>query len=182
MGQYYNPVLLKETEDKPRTWFYAWDFSNGLKLMEHSYLSNNFVGTVCNQLVNKAQRVVWAGDYADEEKGTEGQGYEGQGLNIYSLCENVPKSRARISYDNKKYPIIINHTTKEFVDTSKIKPDADGWEIHPLPLLTVEGNGRGGGDYNGADDYVGLWARHLIEIKSVAPKEYEEIHPDFTEH
>ena len=44
------------------------------------------------------------------------------------------------------------------------------WEyyIHPLPLLTSEGNGRGGGDYHTSDEYlenmVGSWARDVIEV------------------
>jgi len=181
MGQYFNPIILKEKEDKPKRWFYSWDYDNGMKLMEHSYLGNDFVGVVCNQLVNKPNRLVWAGDYADIESGTDGSGYGGRGKNLYDLATDNLRSRAKVNYDNKKYPIIINHTTKEFVDTNKIKPDEGGWEIHPLPLLTVEGNGRGGGDYRGENPYVGTWARNLIEIKKTAPKGYKEIIPDFHE-
>ena len=35
---------------------------------------------------------------------------------------------------------------KEFVNKDTM-PNNDDWLVHPLPLLTCEGNGRGGGDY-----------------------------------
>ena len=181
MGQYYKPIILKEKEDKPKRWFYSWDYDNGMKLMEHSYLANNFVGVVCNQLINKPNRLVWAGDYADIEKDTEGTGYEGRGQNLYELAADNLKSRAKKQYDNKKYHILVNHTAKQFVDTNNIKPDEDGWEIHPLPLLTVEGNGRGGGDYHGENPHIGMWARDVIEVTTKAPDGYEEIKPEFHE-
>ena len=40
------------------------------------------------------------------------------------------------------------------------------WIVHPLPLLTCLGNGKGGGDYrNGHDmEWVGAWALHPIAI------------------
>jgi len=48
-------------------------------------------------------------------------------------------------------------------------------------LLTAEGNGRGGGDFCGNDDHVGTWARHLIQVMSVATEGYTELRPDFKE-
>jgi hypothetical protein len=55
-------------------------------------------------------------------------------------------------------------------------PDKDGWQIHPLPLLTCEGNGRGGGDYGGNDqNLVGLWARNTISVSNDIPDGYEEL-------
>ncbi len=41
MGQYYKPICL-DNELKEQ-WVYSHDYDNGLKLMEHSYVSNNFV-------------------------------------------------------------------------------------------------------------------------------------------
>ena len=43
MGQYYNAVILADNKKKVKAWVYSRDFSNGLKLMEHSYIGNNFV-------------------------------------------------------------------------------------------------------------------------------------------
>jgi hypothetical protein len=65
MGQYYKPVNLDTME-----YLYSHDFDNGLKLMEHSYIGNNFVGAVERLLSPEGPwhrcRLVWAGDYADE--------------------------------------------------------------------------------------------------------------------
>jgi hypothetical protein len=49
--------------------------------------------------------------------------------------------------------------------------DGEESQIHPLPLLTCEGNGRGGGDYYGEDtnNLVGSWARNIIEPTNKKP-------------
>jgi hypothetical protein len=60
------------------------------------------------------------------------------------------------------YTYIVNHTKKVYVKKT------DG--LHPLSLLTAEGNGRGGGDYNGPNmDMVGTWARDVISMENEAP-------------
>ena len=66
MGQYYKPVNL----DKKK-FVYSHDYGNGLKLMEHSWIDNDFVAIVEN-LIKKGgdwygDRIVWAGDYAKNE-------------------------------------------------------------------------------------------------------------------
>jgi hypothetical protein len=66
----------------------------------------------------------------------------------------------------------VNHTKKVFVDKTKV-PESEGWRIHPLPLLTAEGNDRGGGDYryNNEEEkeVVGSWARDVISIEKENP-------------
>jgi hypothetical protein len=47
--------------------------------------------------------------------------------------------------------------------------------------LTCEGNGRGGGDFRGENDFVGTWARHSISVANTVPKGFTEIVPDFKE-
>jgi hypothetical protein len=37
--------------------------------------------------------------------------------------------------------------------------------MHPLPLLTAEGNGRGGGDIEDAPPVIGSWARDVISVE-----------------
>lgn len=180
---------------------------------------NNFVRFAEKQLMLEPQRLVWAGDYADNEKPetlslaeikphiNESSTYwcketlQSEGINLYSLCEStakivineeVPKGKPLWDYDFKnvapltaKY--IINHDTKEFVDKSKMPKDGDGWKLHPLPLLTAEGNGRGGGDYHSEYpnyDKVGIWSRALLEVvtrKSDIPKDYKEYNIYFIE-
>jgi hypothetical protein len=65
----------------------------------------------------------------------------------------------------------------------EVPDDGDGWRIHPLPLLTCEGNGRGGGDYRGESDLVGRWSRDLISVEPVLAEleGYKEITFDLIE-
>jgi hypothetical protein len=162
MGQYYKAVFLKENKKTVDTYFYSWDYESGLKLMEHSWLLNPFVNAVETKLANNPTRVVWAGDYADEEKNSKS--------NLYDRCNDKNKhSRITdlpfVDAWNKEYCFIVNHTKKEFVNKNHV-PDNDGWRIHPLPLLTCEGNGRGGGDYHGEDPIIGSWSRDVISIET----------------
>jgi hypothetical protein len=198
MGQYYKPVILGEkTEENHETvkaWVYSHEYGDGLKLMEHSYQGNNFVSTFEKQLSRTGEhyksRVVWAGDYADEEPDLkiikEGKEYD---ANLYSLCDKKNKIKPKVS-ETDTYQYILNHTKKEFVDKNKV-PEIKDWEgakIHPLPLLTCEGNGRGGGDFRGDEKgIVGSWARDVISVEKTNPlvttdtMDYKEIIFDLNE-
>lgn len=182
MGQYFKPIVLG---DKPQegqhesviAWMYSHEYGNGLKLMEHSYQGNDFVSAFEKQLTPQGNhhksRVVWAGDYADEEPGLkiiqEGKEYV---VNLYSLCNDGNKIKPKVQ-STEDYNYIVNHTKKLFVDKTKIKdiPYWEGTKIHPLPLLTCEGNGRGGGDFRGDEKgLVGSWARDVISVEQIHPK------------
>ena len=56
--------------------------------------------------------------------------------------------------------------------------NCDRWDfhIHPLPLLTAVGNGRGGGDYRGYENksMVGYYAGDVIEISEEIPDGYSD--------
>ena len=198
MGQYYKPVILGEkTEENHETvkaWMCSQEYDNGLKLMEHSYQGNNFVSTFEKQLSRKGDyyksRVVWAGDYADEEPDLkiidEGKEYD---ANLYLLCNDKNEIKPKVSKTDT-YQYILNHTKKEFVDKNKV-PEIKDWKgtkIHPLPLLTCEGNGRGGGDFRGDEKgIVGSWARDVISVEKTNPlvttdtMDYKEIIFDLNE-
>lgn len=159
MGQYYKPVILANNKKTPAKWMYSHDFGSGLKLMEHSWQGNDFVGTFEALLINNPQRVVWAGDYAEPEKGRKN--------NVYMRC--VDKNQITPTGKTKtQHRYIVNHSQKTFVDKWKTpkSPDVWGWKIHPLPLLTCEGNGQGGGDFRGESPLVGSWARDIISVES----------------
>ena len=66
MGQYYKPCILGGNKKTVKAWMYSHEYDNGLKLMEHSYIGNSFVSAFESLIKNKPQRVVWAGDYADD--------------------------------------------------------------------------------------------------------------------
>ena len=71
MGQYYN-VLLKEGK-KASVAYDRHLIVNGkkeytmAKLMEHSWIGNHFVDTMCSKIYNSSStfRIVWMGDYGD---------------------------------------------------------------------------------------------------------------------
>lgn len=215
MGQYYKPVFLSEN-NKPISSVTCYDFGSSAKLMEHSWRLNPFVRFVENQLMIQAQKLVWAGDYADNEDPKTLSKAEikphvdnkseywneakilKEGLNLYSLSENVgklthdeeiPEGKSKYDYNFKKIaPLsakyLINYDKKEFVDKTKVPKDNDGWQIHPLPLLTCEGNGRGGGDFRKESDLIGSWARNRIGVvtkKGDIPKDFKEVIFDLTE-
>jgi len=171
MGQGYKAIILASQKDNGkeiiRTWVDTENYNNGYKLMEHSYVGNNFVDAVEYLLSPMGMfyksRVVWAGDYADKEEGlTE---------NLYELAEEGKVAPQGVRRDMRDYLYIVNHTKMQY--TAKI---FGRYIAHPLPLLTAEGNGRGGGDYNGThDELVGTWARDVISVEIHVPEGYEEL-------
>ena len=66
MGQCYKPINIENGQ-----WLYSHDFGSGLKLMEHSWIGNQFVGAVMKLMIPGGQwhrkPIVWCGDYYDEE-------------------------------------------------------------------------------------------------------------------
>ena len=62
MGQYYRTLLV--FEDGLEECVNANQYDNGVKLMEHSWVGNNFVNAVLGAIENNPARVAWIGDYA----------------------------------------------------------------------------------------------------------------------
>jgi hypothetical protein len=162
MGQYYYPIYLGR-DGNILAWMDAHMYNYGLKLTEHSYKDNAFVHTFECGLVPGAHfykaRVVWAGDYADCEP---------SGVNLHAMCTEYTMISPKEKRSAPRY--ILNHTKKLFVD--KEKTSKYYYAYHPLPILTAEGNGRGGGDCEDSP-LVGSWARDEISV--------EENHYDFVE-
>lgn len=175
MGQYYKAACLNDFGNKINGWVLPHDYQSGLKLMEHSWMLNDFVNSVESLLSSGSdwykKSIVWAGDYADNEDNTE--------TNIFSLCVENKKKKPKV-IKPMEFRYILNHTKKQFVDKLKV-PENDGWMIHPLPLLTCEGNGRGGGDYRGESDIVGSWARNKISVDNYVPEDFTELVFDLVE-
>jgi hypothetical protein len=180
MGQYYIAINIDTME-----WIPPYDYNNGAKLMEHSYLTNNFVEAVEFLLLDDGtdkarwagQRIVWAGDYANGEDTPDLY------RNLHHLCEDKDKLGMLIEAIPPNYHYLVNWDKKEFVDKTKcIITHSHDAKVHPLPLLTAEGNGRGGGDYNGSNmKLVGTWARNRISVMKEPPIGFTEIIPNFTE-
>ena len=168
MGQYYQVVILGEKNihkhEIIRVFIEPWD---GAKLLEHSYINNDFVNAVEFLLSPEGifykSRIVWAGDYADPES---------SGTNLYDLIHEFSSKEFKPStIISKEYKYIINHTKKLYVNKDNYKL------YHPLPLLVAEGNGRSASDYVDKDDedFVGMWARDVISIEKDKPEDCIEL-------
>ena len=179
MGQYFIPIILGVADVKEfiRLWLDAQMYGNGLKLTEHSYLNNSFVSAFEYQISEDGpfykSRVVWAGDYAQKEPDSD--------LNLYAMAQNDEESdstkcRKPLTRDTSCYRYIVNHTMKQYVDKNALQS-----RLHPLPLLTSEGNGAGGGDYRGpSKELCGTWARHVISVnRALPPADYTELRCEF---
>ena len=178
MGQYYNCIVLKkdwkETQKPILAALSPYDFDNGAKLMEHSYVRNNYVSAFMH-LVHELDKdrsglpCVWCGDYADtfsteglplfEKMNTDTQKPEMVGgFNAYNEADDwMDKGEEKSDeykevlnliedYNMHNYRYIINHTKKEYVKVPAYEKDK--WIIHPLPILLADGCGRGLGDYH----------------------------------
>ena len=172
MGQYYKAAILKGNGKTVENWVLSHDFDSGLKLMEHSWIENEFVRSFETLIFNNPKRVVWAGDYGDKCNGLK--------TNVYDRCNEKLQIKPEYPLSVLDSLYIINHTKKQYVSKVDV-PSIDGWRIHPLPLLTCEGNGRGGGDFRGESDLVGSWARHVISVSGIEPIGFEKINFDLKE-
>lgn len=177
MGQYYRPYLKNE---KIGNLVYATYIDGDYmmaKLMEHSWLRNPFVNAICGKIYKTPTKVVWVGDYANEP-GDDKTVYEmAWGEESPFVRKDLKKSDFNI---DDKY--LVNYTKKQYIDMQKYIDTADGseWIIHPLPLLTVVGNGRGGGDYRGITD-VGTWAGDLLAFEDNVPEGFDLLDTFFEE-
>lgn len=207
MGQYYAPLLFN-ADKQISTKSFICSFSphyygDGAKLTEHSFFGNNLVNAVIAKICSIGNvRLVWAGDYADKVNRMD---LYHKFSNKNDVCYfDVPKMPEGIKY-------LVNHTKQTYInldtypkhaiiDTFKAEgQDAHGRGIysiakervdmlHPLPLLTCMGNGRGGGDYytkykrienNG---YVGDWAGDVIGFEYEKPEHYRGFCPKFIDY
>jgi hypothetical protein len=189
MGQYYIAIILssdpevKNADGLPLIlgYFVPSDFKSGRKMMEHSYLDDKFVCYVVSQLMPGAPfhkcRVVWQGDYANPEPDVN--------IQLYRYCfghEELhirPEASEAISTSGANF--LVNYSKSQYVDFSHITKT----DIHPLPLLTWETHGGGGGDFRGSDPQglCSSWARDVIGVESELPagEEWTEIIFDLKE-
>lgn len=123
MGQYYKPVLIM-ADGKVST-LYSHYYGSGLKLMEHSYIGNEFVNAVLLQIWHNPTRMAWIGDYANDKNGDV---YEDAiSWNQFMLLYNAawgadedmhrinPKSRGILTLKNNRR-FLINHDKKLYID------------------------------------------------------------------
>ena len=171
MGQYYIPVIKRG--NKLRS-VYSHDFDNGLKLREHSYIGNNFINIIANELVENPAQLYWVGDYAEEKDFISAY----MAKRIFDYAWNRKKynhttlEEIKENFDWDKDWYYINKTKKQYIKMPK-----PGYFVYsPISLLTAIGNGRGGGDYYGDNNMVGCWAGDKVYLSENEPKnKYENI-------
>ena len=203
MGQYYRPALLDE-QMNVTGWLLCYDFDNGAKLMEHSYMQNEFMDAVGSMIVDQPKRVAWIGDYSNDPwEGTEEYQKIPQDMfeKVYNSVwgEDSEKTQMnpteKVEFGDYTGWYLVNHTSKEFLDMHEVfmrcgqdVECTDGtkvrWCVHPLSLLTACGNGRGGGNYYYKDPdewMVGMWAFDKVQMTQKEPEGYEQLYPEFKE-
>jgi hypothetical protein len=180
MGQYFKAVFLNKDGIPVKS---MWQRAS-TKLLEHSWIGDTLMNEVERELFGSPTQIVWAGDYAEKEEGTD--------KNIYDLTEvktfddvAFPSDYGDTAPESTGARYLVNHDRKEFVDKDKTPMDSNGWAYHPLSLLTCEGNGYGGNGDFFADEHpgcdasvVGSWARDTIEARNdiqYLPEGYTEI-------
>ena len=198
MGQYYIPMIISPRKISTLS---SHQYGNGLKLMEHSYIGNNFVNAVAGLIYKKPCRVAWMGDYADDKYGDpyESKIPRAALLKYYRMAWRDDREKRMVRPDDSVINMadpglfLINHTQKEYIDLDHYRRESEWfeennmydpacdpfvqepWCINPLPLLTACGNGRGGGDYHDCFpnyDKVGIWAFDSIELSDEKPADY----------
>lgn len=171
MGQYYMPVIKRGNTLRR---VYSHDFDNGLKLIEHSYIDNNFVNVIANNLVDNPAQLYWVGDYAEEGDFAS----PAMAKRIYNYAWNrtgrgnttLEETNEKFNWDDDWY--YINMTKMQYIKM----PKPGDFVYSPVSLLTAMGNGRGGGDYYGDNPMVGKWAGDKVYLSKTVPEdEYENI-------
>lgn len=182
MGQYYKALVKNDEIEKA---FSPLDSHSGLKLTEHSYMGNHFVNGVIEVIENNPSRVAWVGDYADDEMDFTDLYTRHDYENVW-VNRDVEDGKLNQEPEIHKDGYIVNHSKGLYIDIAHYMKmndkynDDEGWIVHPLPLLTAIGNGRGGGDYRGYNsNLVGTWATDLIEYSHEKPRIYTEFLPLF---
>jgi len=175
MGQYFRAIILNDIElngkEIIKIFMDPWNYEYPAQLMDHAYINNIFVNSFEYHLTKEGKfhksRIVWAGEYANNEKGLN--------KNLYDLTNDDfskyyygPPLRGP-THDSTEYYYIINHSKKQYINKQKYK------FLHPLPILVAEGNDKSSSDYLGKNKKLaGFWARDIISIEKEIPNEFIE--------
>lgn len=183
MGQYYKFANIdkKEKCDRNRRVY---------KLMEHSYVGNEYCNDILNLLSNewKGDRIIQVGDYAEPNDGTTTDNFISNIVNEFNINYSMynfvssfeevnPSSIDSIRYvynlDKKEYVDLYKQPVQYFFYDSK-KHEIGASKINSFSLLVGCGNEQGGGDYYHINkNAVGYWAGDRFVSSSVPLSEYE---------
>lgn len=193
MGQYYKTVIVSSTCDCEKKIVTVDNDCNfpeyiGLKLMEHSYLNNDWTDSIANIMFNNKIRMAHVGDYAYEYPQYELAYNKHISSTPFDTTNMYNEDNILKEFDySGKY--LINWDRKLYISFDKYKEKShSAWSdevyICPFTLLTALGNGRGGGDYHDCypnADLVGSWAWEEISIENQVPEGFTDYPIYFTE-
>ena len=134
---------------------------NGLKLMEHSYLDNDYCKHIISLLHNNPSKLIWLCDYHEPDDITK---------HTWETTQENDSYKALDDFEDNDY-WIINHTKKLYIDIKKLYEiyftnSADSWYIHPIPLLcNSDTQALGGGDYGPEDSRRATWCEDIISTE-----------------
>lgn len=199
VGQYYKPTIIYP--DGSVASFDAHAYGTGMKLTEHSWISNGLVNAVYTKIFNKPRRIAWIGDYSSDDYETCGESYAKnlkfeEFIQYYNLAWNdeglrippsvcTPEELNLVNEDTEEI-YLVNHDQKEYLDLGNYierctvqEGNWKGYCVNPLSLLTACGNGRGGGDFFQSEstigyEHVGIWAFDMLELVDTIPAFYQE--------
>jgi hypothetical protein len=168
MGQYFTPILLNSTGTIVHALEPA-DYGSGEKIYGHTRAHSPLLTAVHALLARDGgARLVWAGDYADDEPGHDTNLYYLIGPAHFVRFAGLLNSHHPSTTPNAALPQGITHNSRGFVsnpdkghyiDTANLPLDDDGVPRHPLPTLTGDG-GPG---------HVGPWARDRLYYTTSHP-------------
>lgn len=183
MGQYYKFANIDKKEKRDRN-------RHGYKLMEHSYVGNDYCDDILRLLSNewKGDRVIHVGDYAEPNDGTTTDKFITKIINefdinysmynyIDSFDEVSPSNTDSIRYvynlDKKEYVDLYKQPIQHFFYDSK-KNEVGACKINSFALLVGCGNQQGGGDYYHINKKaVGCWAGDRLVSSPEILNEYK---------
>ncbi|MBY8864042.1 hypothetical protein K7711_46800 [Nocardia sp. CA2R105] len=166
MGQAFFAVFLAEDSDQIAAYADPYDYNAYWKLREHGYVGSSFTLAVERTLFTP-RRLVWAGDYADPEPGTEPP------ANLFARCESAPVMPDPDPGTTGRY--VINHDKRCYINKYVSPANEFGYRTHPLVAFTAEGCGRGLGDFVPDHPLIGTWARDHISVSDIAPDDFREL-------
>lgn len=197
MGQYYNLAIGNKNGKNVQIYTPL-----ASKLMEISWFGQRKTPLfAAKEIYKNPSRIAFVGDYAEDD--------DIQELDLPPSVKrpdikriwgkeapDAPEIEYLEFFDGDKF--LVNHDKHKYLDMKKyIINNIQNMDcihfyrymqnhaiIHPLPLLTAIGNGRGGGDYFERyinAEKVGTWAWNLLSLENNPPKNYDEVEFCFIE-
>lgn len=175
MGAYYEATLVDDENVGVK--FSTHDYDNGLKLMEHSYLGNNYCKHIMSLIHDNPMGIVWLCDYHEPDSISR---------LTWDTTDEAPKQTERNDFPDDIY-YIVNESDKLFIDIKKLEElyemdeRADNWHIHPIPILcNSDRHSLGGGDFHQEDSRRATWCEDKLFTTKEKPDTdaYEDVTAD----